>query len=167
LKAERFFILALACALLAGCNYSTRTLYPEQYRTVAAPLFDNRTFYQGVHADLAEALTKRIEQHTPYKVVAPPVADTIIEGVIVDIQQNQISRRRRGAGVPQEIEVTITVNWQWKDLRTGQPIRDRKGFRAVGRHLPGDPVGEPVDVALTTAVDQLAADIVATLQADW
>lgn len=162
----RVFIAAL-CFTLAGCGYSTKTLYPEQYRTVAVPNFDNRSFYQGVHADLAEALVKQVEQHTPYKVVSSTTADTIIEGVIVDIQQNQLSRRRAGAGVPQEIEVTITVNWQWKDLRTGKVIRDRAGFRAMGRHLPGDPVGEPVDVALHAAVDQLATDIVTTLQADW
>lgn len=160
-------LLILAALLLAGCGYSTKTLYPEQYRTVGVPLFDNRTFYQGVNADLAEALTKQVEQKTPYKVVPQGAADTVIEGTIDSVEQNRLSRRRGGAGVPQEIEVTITVSWQWKDLRTGKVIRDRKGFSAVGRHLPGDPVGEPLDVAVQTAVDQLAADIVSTLQADW
>lgn len=166
MKVDRRGIPMLLALVLAGCSYSTTTLYPEQYRTVAVPVFENRSFYQGFNADLAEALVKRIEQHTPYKVVAPAGADTILQGAILDIQQTRLSRSDDG-GVPQEIEVTVTVNWQWKDLRTGKPIRDRAGFRAVGRHVPSDPVAEPIDVALHAAADQLAADIVSTLQADW
>ena len=160
-------VLGLVSLALGGCQYTTRVLYPDQYQTVAVPIFENRTFYQGVNADLAEALVKQIEQQTPYKVSAPPTADTILQGTITHISQEQLTRRRKGGGVPQELEITITVDFEWKDLRTGKPIRDRKGFRAVGRYIPTEPYREPVDIGLSQAVDRLATDIISVFQADW
>ncbi|MCG8510724.1 MAG: LPS assembly lipoprotein LptE, partial [Rhodospirillales bacterium] len=138
-------------AALTGCGYSHEELFPEQYRTVAAPIFENRTFYKGAEFDLAEAVTKELERRTPYKVTSPASADTILEGVITRIEQDQIARRRPG-GVPQEIEVTVTVNFQWKDLRSGDVIRQRTGFEAVGRHVPTAPLGEPFEVGRHVAV---------------
>ena len=161
--------LGLPCLVLAvaGCGYSSKELFPEQYQTVAAPIFENRTFYRGVEFELAEAVTKQIESRTPYKVVSPGVAQTILEGTITNIEQNQLSRRRPG-GVPQEVELTITVGFVWKDLgHQGGVIRDRRGFSAVGRYVPTAGVGEPFEVAQHQAVQRLAEDIVSTMRTDW
>ncbi len=161
-------MLALAATAggLIGCGYASKELFPTEYRTVSAPIFENRTFYRGVEFELAEALTKQIESRTPYKVVAPGVSQTILEGTITRIQQTQISRRRPG-GVPQEVELTVTVDFRWKDLIAGKLIRDRRGFQAVGRYIPTSGIGEPFEVAQHQAVQRLARDIVSTMQADW
>jgi Lipopolysaccharide-assembly len=151
---------------LGGCGYSNKELYPTEYRTVAAPIFENRTFYRGVEFQLAEALTKQIESRTPYKVVSPGVAQTQLEGTITHIDQRQLSRRRPG-GVPQEVEYTVTVDFVWKDLGRGGVIRDRRGFQAVGRYVPTAGVGEPFELGLHQVVQRMAQDIVSTMQADW
>lgn len=151
---------------LIGCGYSSKELFPTEYRTIAAPIFDNRTFYRGIEYELAEALTKQIESRTPYKVVTPGVAQTILEGTITHIEQRQLSRRRPG-GVPQEVELTVTVDFVWKDLGKGGVIRDRRGFQAVGRYVPTAGVGEPFEIAQHQAVQRLARDMVSTMQADW
>lgn len=165
----RWIAMPLLCLCLlaaTGCGYRHQELFSEEYRTVAVPIFENRTFYRGAEFDLSEALVKEIERRTPYKVVSPTTADTIVEGVISDIQQRMVTRGV-GGGVPQEIELTITVNFQWKDLRTGEVLRDRRGFKAVGRHIPAQPMGEPIEIAQHAAVEQLARDIVSTMRADW
>jgi len=158
-------VLAVLCAL-PGCGYSSKELYPTEYRTVAAPIFENRTFYRGMEFELAEALTKQVESRTPYKVVSPAVAQTILEGTIIEVSQNQLSRRRPG-GVPQEIELTVTVDFQWKDLTTGELIANRRGFIAVGRHVPTSGIGEPFEIAQHQALQRLARDIVSTMRSDW
>lgn len=170
-KASRFGmvcgLLAVVCCLgLTGCGYSSKELYPTEYRTVAAPIFENRTFYRGVEFQLAEALTKQIESRTPYKVVSPGVAQTQLAGTITHVEQRQLSRRRPG-GVPQEVELTITVDFVWKDLGQGGVIRDRRGFESVGRYVPTAGVGEPFEVGQHQAVQRLAEDIVSTMRADW
>lgn len=160
-------LLAVLLAVFAGgCGYSHKELFPEQYTSVAVPIFENRTFYRGVERDLGEALVKEIEQRTPYKVISPTAANTILQGTIRKIEQNQIARRRPG-GVPEELEVTITVDFEWKDLRTGQILRDRKGFEAVGRYVPTSPVSQPFEIGQHMAIQALARDIVSTLQANW
>jgi hypothetical protein len=156
----------LVTVALAGCGYDHKELFPQQYRTVAAPMFDNRSFYRGVEYDLAEALVKELELRTPYKVVSPPGADTILQGTITRVEQKLVARRRPGA-MPQEMEVTVSVDFEWKDLRSGEIIRDRRGFEAVGRYVPTAPVGEAFEIAQHAAVENLAQDIVSTLQADW
>ena len=159
-------LVVLLAAFTAGCGYSHKELFSDEYTSVAVPIFENRTFYRGVERDLGEALVKEIEQRTPYKVISPNAANTILQGTILKIEQNQLARRRPG-GVPEELEVTITVDFEWKDLRTGQIIRDRKGFEAVGRYVPTSPVGQPFEVGQHMAVQALARDIVSTLQANW
>lgn len=158
--------LVMLTLAMAGCGYSSKELFPTEYRTVAVPIFENRTFYRGVEYELAESMVKQVESRTPYKVVAPPVAQTIMEGTITSIEQTMLSRRRPG-GVPQEIELTVTVDFVWKDLSSGAVIADRRGFVAVGRHIPTSGIGEPYEVAQHEAVERLAHDIVSTMRSDW
>lgn len=149
-----------------GCGYSSKELFPTEVHTVAVPIFENRTFYRGVEFELAEAMVKQVESRTPYKVVAPGMAQTILEGTITDIEQTQLSRRRPG-GLPQEMEVTVTVDFVWKDLGKGGVIKDRRGFQAVGRYIPTAGIGEPFETAQHDAVERLARDIVSTMRTDW
>ena len=160
-------LLALLLSpVLAGCGYTAKEIFPERYQTVAVPAFENRTFYRGVEFDLSEALVKQLEARTPYKVAPPKRADTMLQGTITDVSQNTLSRRD-DSGVPQQQEVTVRVDFQWKDLTTGKVVRDRKGFEAVGRYAPTPPVSDRFEVAHHQAVQQLARDIVSTMQADW
>ncbi len=161
-----WFALLVGVVVLPGCGYSSKELFPDTYQTVATPIFENRTFYRGVEFELAEALTKQVQSRTPYRVVSPGTAETILEGTITLIEQKQLSRRRPG-GVPQELELSVTVDFHWKDLRTGDVIRGRRGFVSVGRYIPTAGVGEPFEVAQHQAVQRLARDIVSTMQADW
>ncbi|MEZ6193338.1 MAG: LptE family protein [Phycisphaerales bacterium] len=149
-----------------GCGYSSKELFPTEVHTVAVPIFENRTFYRGVEFELAEAVVKQVESRTPYKVVAPGTAQTILEGTITEIEQTQLSRRRPG-GLPQEMEVTITVDFVWKDLGKGGVIKDRRGFQAVGRYIPTAGIGEPFETGQHDAVERLARDIVSTMRSDW
>ena len=62
--------MVLVLTTASGCGYSQQEIYPDHVQTVAIPLFENRTFYQGVEFDLTEALVKEIELRTPYKVIS-------------------------------------------------------------------------------------------------
>ena len=133
---------------------------------MGVPIFDNGSFYRGVEFDLTEAMIKEIERRTPYKVIDPDDADTVLRGSIVSVRQHQLSRVRRG-GVPQEIEVSIVVNFDWENLHTGQTLRERRGFEVVGRYVPPTPVGEPFELAQRHAVQETARRIVSIMAADW
>ncbi len=173
LRATPTWLLALALlvavAAATGCGYQHQELFPQDIRTVAVPIAENRNpqFYRDVEFELTEALIKEIELRTPYKVVRGEVADTRLAVTVVEVEQSLVSRRRP-SGLPQEMEVTVAVDFEWKNLRSPQQvIRDGKGFAAVGRYIPTSGVGEPFEIARRAAVANLARDLVDQMRADW
>jgi hypothetical protein len=159
-----FWLLASGFWLLPGCGYSTKMPYNRSVRTVAVPVFGNRTFRREWEFRLTEAIDKNIEYRTPYKLASQKKADTILTGEIIDIQENVLTRRF-GTGLPRESEVTIIVNFQWKDLRSGRVIVDRRAFNRGSTEIPQ--IGERIEDAEQLAVERLAAAIVDQMQADW
>lgn len=160
-------LLGLALVLgLSGCGYSHQELFPKDIRTVAVPIFDNRTFYRGVEFDLTEAIIKQIELRTPYKTVPQERSDTVLKGTITALEQRTLSSTREG-GMPEEIEIKLVVDFEWRNARSGQVLRERKGFATVARYLPPRVIGETYNNAQHQAVQRMADDIVSALREDW
>lgn len=157
----------LSCAmLLAGCGYSTTELYPTQYTTVTVPNFENRSNDRAVEFTLREALIKELEQRTPYKAVSGTgLSDTQLTGTVVRVDRTLVSRDPT-AGLPQEIEVTVTIDFEWRDLRTGQVIRGFRGLSSSGQFVPNRAVGEFDNDGVRLAVSRLATDVVSRMRED-
>lgn len=162
--------VSLSCLLLmlvnAGCSYTQKELFPAEVRSVAVPIFSNRSFYRGAEFDLTEALIKELELRTPYKVVKGQGADTLLEGTIMRVDQRTLSWTR-DEGLPQEMEVRIEVDFVWKNARDGKVFKERRGFAAVARYIPTFPVNERLSAGQHAAVQKLATDIVSAMRADW
>ncbi|MHC4756350.1 MAG: hypothetical protein ACYTBP_14535, partial [Planctomycetota bacterium] len=80
----------VAALCLSGCGgssgYSNEPLYPDQINTIYVKMFDNQGMRRGIEYKLSEALAKRIEVETPYKIVTSmDRADTVISGYISGI----------------------------------------------------------------------------------
>ncbi len=155
-----------ALLLLTGCGYTTTELYPAQYTTVAVPNFANRSNERDVEFLLREALIKEIEHRTPYKVVSGSgLADTQLTGTVTSVNRQLISRDA-SAGLPQEIEVTVTIDFEWRDLRTGKTVRGYRGMSAAGQFVPSRVVGEFDDDGRRLAIQRLAQDMVSQMRDD-
>jgi hypothetical protein len=157
-----YFLLMLAA--LGGCGYSTKPLYNRSISTVAVPVFTNKTFRREWEFRLTEAVDKDIEAITPYKLAPQRHADSVLTGEIVDIQENVLTRQY-GVNLPRETELTIIVNFQWKDLRSGRVIVERKQFNRSATEIPQ--IGEHVADAEQAAIEALARAIVDQMQRDW
>ena len=161
--------------LLTGCGYSSvgsepvggyqwRSLYREDVKTVAVPIFASRDFHRGVEFSLTKALVTQLEAHSPYKVVPRERADTILEGEVISVKLDTLSSDSRTA-IPQEQIYAVTVNFTWKDLRTGRILVERRNFQQTTPYYPT--LGEGQFVGSQQAVERLALGIVQELQADW
>lgn len=170
MKLHALICLTLAAMVLGGCaggtGYRHEALYDTSVRTVATPIFENRTFYREMEFRLTEALVKEIEQTTPYKVTGEGAADTIITGTILAVNQRLLSRQL-DTGVAQEVQVIVTASFEWKDLRTGKVLRKRSRVEASGEYLPVSGAGEPLEVARFQAAGELARQIVDLMASDW
>ena len=96
-----FFGLSVAiCLCFCSCGemegYSSESLFPEGVGSIYVQMFDNRSFRRGVEYELSDALAKRIEAETPYKIISSrDRADTIISGQIVQITESVLSSERQ------------------------------------------------------------------------
>lgn len=172
--AMRFLVLLAGVITLcvAGCasdptkGYSSETLYPKDINTIAIPIFTSDSYTRDVEFELTDALIKEIEARTPYKVVSADRADTVILGQVREIKLDQLSKSRT-TGLSEEVIVSVTIDFQWKDQRSGKPLLERKNFAGNALFVPSAPSSEPIELGEFAVVQQLARDIVSELQSDW
>ncbi|HOK96577.1 MAG TPA: LPS assembly lipoprotein LptE, partial [Anaerohalosphaeraceae bacterium] len=127
MKNIRLVFLVLASVLLVGgCGgYQNSWLYPQTVRTVYVEMFDTTSFRRGHEYALTDAVCKRIESQTPYKIVSNrDTADTVLSGRLGIRSGVLATDRYTGRALEKETVVAVTVTW--KDLRTGKLLIDSK-----------------------------------------
>ncbi|HQY87841.1 MAG TPA: LptE family protein [Tepidisphaeraceae bacterium] len=168
------FQSALVVGLLlgaSGCGYQMGvggdggpSLYREDVRTVAIPIFKSESFSRNDEFELTQALVAQIESRTPYKVVPRERADTILEGTITRTSTSTVSRDDE-TNLPQEQLYTMRIDFTWKDLRSGKILVDRKNFEQTNTFYPT--LGEGTYIGKQSVAESLASSIVNELQRDW
>ncbi len=168
---RHIFTLLIVAICVAGCGYQQTesgykwsSLHREDITSIAVPIFTNKTFDRGVEFKLTQAVIQRIESATPYKVKSRREAQTVLEGEIVSIKTDPIGRDRLTAN-PQEQLYVLVIDFVWKDLRSGQILRQRQGFEQTSSYYPT--LGEGRFAGKQKAVEELAVGIVQELEADW
>jgi len=173
-------VALIAGVVTGGCGYSNgegssgsgsgsdgyhwKSVYRDDIRTVAVPIFKSSVYQRGVEFSVSHALVQQIEANTPYKVVPRERADTILEGEIVEVNVHTLSNDRNSA-IPQEQLLDIIVDFTWKDLRTGKILVERRGMEQTATYYPT--LGEGRATGTLDASERLALSIVQELQADW
>lgn len=169
-------LASISAALLAhaGCSYQQSAadksgythgnVFREGIRTIAVPAFGTKSYSRGDEVALSQALVTQIESRTPYKVVPVGKADTVLEGIVIGTGVGTVSADNFTA-LPQEQMYTISVDFTWKDLRTGQILVERRNFEQSGAYYPT--MGEGRFTGRQSVAELLAASIVDELQGDW
>lgn len=151
------------CTELAG--YSSEPLYNEDVSTVYVEMFDNRTFERGVEYELTDALAKRIEASTPYKIVSSrDRADSVISGYIGTAGSSVLSAEREtGRALEKEAVLTAVVNW--KNLKTGELLINEQKVTAAASYSEWQQQG--FAYGSTIAANKLAKRIVELMEKQW
>lgn len=158
------FVLGLCgCGEMAG--YSNESLFPEDISSVCLEMFDNQTFRRGVEFELSDALAKRIEVETPYKIVSDPDrADTVLSGQIVSTGELALSTDPEiGRVLEKEVEMRAVVNW--KNLKTGQLLIDNQTVIASASY--SEYQQQDFKYASSLAANNLARKIVELMEKKW
>jgi hypothetical protein len=158
------FCLGLfGCAAMRG--YSNESLFPDDVKSVCLKMFDNQTFRRGVEYELSDALAKRIEAHTPYKIVSDPDrADSVISGQIVSLGERSLSTEREtGLVLEKQLELQAVVNW--KSLKTGQLLIDNQSVSASASYSSFQM--QEFKYVSTLAANNLAQKIVELMESKW
>ena len=158
-------ILVTGCASDPTRGYAFRPSFDTAIRTVTVPVFENPTFHHGVEVDLTDAIIKEIQQRTPWVVVTSG-AESTLRGVIADVQMRPLTTSRR-TGLIEDVAVAITVNFEWRDARTGDYLVRRQNFTATETFVPARPSNERLELGQHAAVQELARAIVSEMRSSW
>ncbi len=149
---------------LTGCGYRTGEFYRPEIETVHVEMFASREFRRDLEFMLTEALKKRINLETPYRLADKEKADTILKGEVLEVRQAAFATDFRSRQ-PREKQLTLAVRVQWKDLRSGRVLVDQPVELQAADYLT--PTGETEKFAQQRAIDRLAAKIVAKMHDEW
>ena len=150
---------------LTGCQgYQNNWPYPQQVQTVYVEMFDTSSFRRGHEFTLTDAICKRIEAQTPYKIVSDRiVADSVLSGKMgigTSILATDYYTAR-----PLEQETMVHVSVTWKDLNTGNMLLEGKEVHASSTY--SDPMGQTFEYSINRAVNKAAVRVVELMEAPW
>jgi hypothetical protein len=164
-----FGIAVVVCLGFCGCGemsgYSSESLFPQEVSSVYVEMFDNRSFQRGIEYELTDALAKRIEAETPYKIVSSrDRADTVMTGQIVAVNRSvPVIERQTGRALEREVELKAVVDW--KNLKTGELLLNHKLVSAAATYSEWQ--NQSFEYASTLAANNLARNIVDLMEEEW
>lgn len=154
--------LVLGVLVAAGCGYSLRGNLPAHIKTVAVPVFRNRTSEPGVENFLTGAVVEAFSTNGRLRVVRPDRADSILEGEVVGYQVQSIAYDPQ-ANV-QQYRLVVTLNLRFRDVHREevlfeqQNLQERSDFRTLG--VVAQTISRE-ETALRAAAAEIARAIVA------
>jgi hypothetical protein len=151
----------ILCILtLARCgNYSfSGASLPPHLKTVAVPLFDNRSPEFGVDQRITDGVIEAITKDNTLKITDPAAADCILRGILMRMEDRagQYNEKEEAS----TYRITLSVQATFEDLRKKTVIWQNT-FTAFGTYTDNR------DDGITEAVDKLTTDIVNRMVSNW
>lgn len=128
--------LAFMLAALAGCGYSLRGTLPDHVKTVAVPVFANKTAEPAVENLLTQAVVQAFSTNGRLRVVKPEEADAILEGEVVGYEIQALAFDPRAS--IRQYRLVVTMNLRFRDVQRKTLLfeqarfQEKADFRVVG-----------------------------------
>ncbi len=169
-------VVTIGCGVVVslwvtGCSgfdlssYSDESLYPKQLSSVYVEMFDSASLRRGHEYILTDAVAKRIEAQTPYKIVSNRNrADTVLSGQISTAGEAVLASEQQ-TGQPLEKQFEMSAVISWKNQKTGELLIDSESASASASFSTFQNQGN--EYALRLAANRLAERIVEMMQTNW
>lgn len=148
--------LVLAAILLAGCGYSTRGSLPDHIKTVAVPIFKNRTLEPGVESAITSGVVNAFSSGGRVKVVPLDEADAVLQGEVVGYSLDGLSFDTN-ANV-RAYRLRLVLNVEFRDVRRSAMLWRQEGLSETSDFQVAGQVSDTIARG-QGAVQQAAAEI--------
>ena len=170
-----FHMLVLGSLLLSGCGYTTGSLLPSNYRTVAIEPFKNKVGYlnentRGLYVPLLENkvhdnVASRFQFDGHLKVVPAGRADLVLKGELTGFDREEL--RLTDNQDVQEYRLRITVAITLVDQTTDKPVWEEPSFSGEATYFVSGPQAKSESAALDDALTDLSRRIVERTLENW
>ncbi|PYO23600.1 MAG: hypothetical protein DMD85_08930 [Candidatus Rokuibacteriota bacterium] len=160
---RRRAVLALAITALGvgGCGYSFRGTLPSHVRTIAVPIFANRTQQPGVESIITRAVVQAFVTNGRLQVVRPADADAILDGEVMSYGVGAIAFDKT-LNV-QQYRLLVVLNLRMRDVRRNSVLFQQANVAEQADFRVAGPVSATIaqeETALTQAAGEIARSIV-------
>jgi hypothetical protein len=160
--------LCLAFVLLAGCaGYRLGPTLGAQYRSVAVPMFRNKTLKPQLEAQVTNGIIKRFQADGTLRVDSIANADVVLTGEIVRYRRHELRSRRTETGTPREYRVSIDAKIEARDRVTGKVLLASTTVTGSADTFIGDDLQSAEEQVLPLIADDLAKQVVTLLAEKW
>lgn len=158
----------MALAAAAGCVYTTDSALPAHVRTVRVEMFENRTGYPGLEADLADAVARELQIDGRLR-PSSAGADSVLKGRLVAVRRAVVQEDALDDVVTGRVTLEAVITFEdavggtvllTKELVTSREVLDSEGVFRLRR-------GETEVDARSSAVNALARNVVRRVVEVW
>jgi hypothetical protein len=161
------FIIFAFAFLIYACRYSfTGASVPPHLKTIAIPVFDDQSGYgrATLREELTQKIVERFIQDNTLKIADRNTANSILEGVIVSVQDNPVVV---GSGERiKKSRITITVRVSFYDMVQRTKVWERT-FSNWGEYDLEGNVQLNLQLGIQQAIEKLSEDILLATVANW
>jgi hypothetical protein len=167
-------ICVLQCLCLAGCvgyQVGAGSLYAPDVATVYVPMIDSDSYRRDLGERLTEAVIKEIQLKTPYTVVSTPNADSILSARLIRDTRRTLVENAFDDPRVSENEIRAEVSWVNRRRQPMAPMQfvpippELVLMSETSNIIPE--AGQSVASSQQQAIERLAQQIVATMEAPW
>lgn len=165
------FSVCLQSPWVAGYRFGTQSLYRTDVRTVHIPMVRCDSFRPDLGVRLTEAIQKRVEERTPYKIASDANADSIMTCRLTTDSKRVVTETKTDE--PRQLKAFMTVESSWVDRR-GQVLMENRFlppgetafYFAQGSDFVPE-AGQSITTAHQKVIERLADHIVDQMEARW
>ena len=119
--------LVLLVLGLAGCGYSFRGNLPDHIKTVAVPVFVNKTTEPAVESFLTSAVVDAYASNGRLRVVKTEEADAILTGEVIGY--NVMSIAYDNVANVRQYRLAVTMNLRLRDVKKNAILFEQQGLK--------------------------------------
>ena len=159
---EKTILLAVICIMFfsAGCGYRVGSLLPADIKTIAIPMFKNKTSEPELEIRVTNGIIQEFIIDGTLDVVEEGPANTLLIGEIIDYRREPV--RFSKEEVANEYRLIITVRATFVDLRYGTTTTMWENPRIEGEatFYVGSSLPESEQLIIPEVVRDLAHQVV-------
>ncbi len=167
-RATRCLLTGLMAILTGGCaGYHLGPTQSLPYRSVAVPMFKNKTLKPQLEAQVTNAIIKRFQTDGTLRVESANDADIIITGQITKFYRHELRTIQTDLNAPREYRITIEALIEARVRGTGELVFEPSLIIGHADTFIGTDLQSADAQALPLIADDLAKRVVPLLAERW
>jgi len=164
---------------ISGCGYTTRSLLPENYKSICVENFANkinlsaeqsdmrmyRGYRPGMEIDLTKAVIDRFLNDGNLKIAPQERTDLVLKGELVDFRREALAYDNNEN--IDEYRLKLIVNIELRDAGTGKTLWTEKNFSGETNYRTSGSLAQSETAAVKNATLDMARRIVERTVEAW